>query len=472
MTQISILSGTVTDPGADYRASLPVNLVAVPGQNGIANGYFRTAPGLTRFDTSSPTINGYGRGGINWCGVLYRVIGSKLVRVGSDGAITVIGDVGDDGTPVSMDYSFDRLAIASAKALYYYDGNSLTHVTDENLGAALDVTWMDGYFVTTDGTSIVVTELNDPTAVDPLKYGSSEANPDPIMGTMKLREELYAFNRYTIEVFDNVGSADFPFTRNTGAMIEKGAVGIHAFCEIEQGLAFLGSGRNEPCSVYLGGGGSASTIATREIEDILKEYTDNELATAIVEKRVDRRHRNLVISLPRHTLTYDLAASSAFQQPIWLISSSSTDFSAPLRAWNFVFCYNKWTCDDREDTRIGYLDDGVFTHYGEDVGWRFDTALLYNASNGAIIHSLEIVGLPGRAALNTDPCMFLSFTKDGLTWSNERQIALGKQGESHKRLAYRPSMFFRNYLGIRYRGANAALIAITRLEAELEALYA
>jgi hypothetical protein len=44
--------------------------------------------------------------------------------------------------------------------------------------------------------------LNDPTAVDPLKYGSSEADPDPILAIRKIRNEVYALNRHTVEVFD------------------------------------------------------------------------------------------------------------------------------------------------------------------------------------------------------------------------------------------------------------------------------
>ena len=113
MSQIGILSGITADPGADFRVSLPRNLVPVPGSNGISNGYLRTAEGISRFDTGND-ITGVGRGGINWKGTLYRVLGSKLVSIDYAGVVTVIGEVGDDGKPVSLTYSFDRLGIASA----------------------------------------------------------------------------------------------------------------------------------------------------------------------------------------------------------------------------------------------------------------------------------------------------------------------------------------------------------------------
>lgn len=469
MSQIPILSGISVDPGADFRVSLPRNLIPVPGSNGIANGYLRTAEGITRFDRNS-TLSGIGRGGINWKNELYRVIGSKLVKISAAGDIMVLGDVGDDGKPVTLDYSFDRLAIASGQHLYYFKDGILTLVTDVDLGVVVDMLWMDGYFITTDGTNIVITELNDPTAVDPLKYGSSEADPDPIVALLKLREELFALNRYTIEVFDNVGGSNFPFQRNLGAMIEKGCVGTHACCVVDQSFAFLGSAKDEAPSVYLGGGGQAAKIATREVEDVLATYSEDELATAIVETRGHRRHVHLYVTLPRDTLVYDIAASNVLGTPVWFFLSSSDDAMSPYRARNFVYCYSKWTCDDRYDNRIGQMDTNLFTQYGDDVGWQFDTSLLYNNGDGVIMHSLELVGLPGRAALNTDPVMFLSWTQDGLTWGDERLISLGKTGQRNKRMAFRPKTKFRNWLGIRYRGVNAAIVAFTRLEAQLEAL--
>lgn len=110
----------------------------------------------------------------------------------------------------NFDYSFDYLAINSSPYLYLYSPEKgLKQVTDGDLGKVKDVVWIDGYFMSTDGEFLVVTELTDPFAVNPLKYGSSEADPDPINALFKLRNEVYALNRYTIEVFDNVGVKTF-----------------------------------------------------------------------------------------------------------------------------------------------------------------------------------------------------------------------------------------------------------------------
>jgi hypothetical protein len=200
--QIPILSGIFTDNGPDFRTSYPVNLVPTPKQSGISTGYLRPGDGIV----ANGTGPGADRGGINWRGELYRVMGTKLVEISSAGVVTILGDVGGPVDElVTFDYSFNELAIASGGRLYYWDGVTLVQVTDPDLGVVLDVVWVDGYFMTTDGEFLVVTELVDPTQVNPLKYGSSEVDPDPVVALLKLRNEVYALNRNTIEVFDNIG---------------------------------------------------------------------------------------------------------------------------------------------------------------------------------------------------------------------------------------------------------------------------
>jgi hypothetical protein len=87
---------------------------------------------------------------------------------------------------------------------------TLTQNTDPDLGTVLDVVWVDGYWMTTDGEFLVVTDLTNPLAVDPFKYGSSEVDPDPVKALLKVRNEVYALNRHTIEAFDNVGGCGLP----------------------------------------------------------------------------------------------------------------------------------------------------------------------------------------------------------------------------------------------------------------------
>ena len=123
--QIPILSGVYTDEAPDFRTSYPKNLIPVPKDQGISKGYLRPADGIVEFGTSP----GIDRGGINWNGVYYRVMGSKLVSISDIGIYAEIGDVGNNDKEVTLDYSFDYLAIASNDQLWLYDGTTLTQNT-------------------------------------------------------------------------------------------------------------------------------------------------------------------------------------------------------------------------------------------------------------------------------------------------------------------------------------------------------
>jgi len=463
--QIPILSGIYADEVADFRTAYPVNMVPVPKSTGISSGYLRPAEGAVKIGTGP----GIPRGGINWNGECYRVMGTKLVRVAADGAVTVLGDVGTGGQ-CTFDYSFDRLAIASGGRLYYWDGTLLTQVTDPDLGTVLSVRWVDGYFMTTDGTYLIITELNNPLSVNPLKYGSSEIDPDPIQAVLKLRNEINAVNRYTIEVFDNVGGDTFPFERIEGAQIQKGAIGTHATCIFSEFVAFLGSGRNEPPGVYLGANASANKISTREIDALLAGYSSTELADVVLESRANQAHQHLWIRLPDRTLVYDLAASQVIGESVWFQLTSAQEGFSTYKAADLVWCHDSWMVADPESYDVGVLDASTARHFGEVVRWEFNTAIAYNEGRGVLFHSLELVCLTGRVETGEDPYISTSYSVDGETWSQDRPIRAGTRGERTRRLAWFQQGHMASWRIQRFRGDSRALLSVARLEAVMEPL--
>ena len=461
--KIPILNGIYTNEAGDFRTSYPRNLVPVPKENGINTGYLRPADGIVLHGTGP----GIDRGGIEWGGVCYRVMGTKLVSIASDGTATTLGDVGGSGS-VTLDYSFDRLAIASSGLLYYWDGATLTQVTDPDLGTVNDVVWVDGYFMTTDGTSLVVTELTDPTQVNPLKYGSSEADPDGVVALLKLRNEIYALNQHTVEVFQNVGGALFPFERVSGAQMQRGCIGAHACAVFLENIAFVGSGRNEAPAVWMGSNGQTAKISTREIEQVLATYTTTQLAALVMETRIADGHQLLYLHLPDQTLIYDGAGSQALGEPVWFVLTSGAQSPGQYRAQNFVWCYGKWLCGDPTAAQHGYLTSDVSSHYGDLNSWEFGTTIVYNEGRGVIFHEVELVCLTGRVALGTDPQISTSYSLDGETWSQDRTRTAGKQGERIKRLAWLQQGFMRTWRVQRFRGTSDAHLSIARLEVRVE----
>lgn len=465
--QIPILNGIYTNENSDFRTSYPRNLIPVPKESGISLGYLRPTEGIVSLASSSPGIC---RGSIVWNGVNYRVMGRKLCSVSSAGVVTEIGDVGTDNKPVSMDYSFDRLAIASNKELYYYDGTSLVKVTDTDLGDALDVIWVDGYFMTTDGTSLVITELLDPTQVDPLKYGSSEVDPDPIKAIKKIQNEPYAINRYTVEAFDNVGGSGFVFRRIDGAQVQKGSLGIHTCCNFLEGIALLGSGRNESLSIWFIMAGSSTKFSTKEVDEILQSYSESSLENVVIESRIDKNHEFLYIHLPDKTLVYDNQASQALKVPVWHILTSTIIGDGIYKARYFSWCYDKWIVGHPSNSSLGYFDNSIGSHWGSMIGWDFLTQIIYNEGNGALFHELELVALTGRAASGDNPTIWMSYSLNGELFSPEIPLKCGTQGQRDKRLVWLNAGGMQHWRLQKFRGTSDARLSIARLEARLEGL--
>jgi hypothetical protein len=466
MSQVPILNGIYADANADFRTAYPRNLIPVPKDQGISKGYLRPADGIQANGTG-PGVN---RGAIRWNGKLYRVMGTKLVLVDAAGVVTELGDVGGSG-PVTMAYGFDRLAIASNGSLFYWNGATLTSVTDANLGICLDVHWFGGYFVSTDGANIVVTELTDPTTVNPLKYGSAEANPDPILAIDDLRNELLALGRYTIEAFQNIGGDLFPFQRINGALVPKGVIGTHAYCNIGSTLAFMGSGQGEAPAVYLMAPGDTQKISTREIDQILLDYTEAQLSQVVAEVRVDKNHQFIYFHLPDQCLVYDTMASAATQEPVWFTLTSSIVGLAAYRARGLVWAYDQWNVGDPTSSALGVLTDAVSDHYGQAIGWEFGTVIEYNEGNDAQIHELELVCLTGRVSATTDPVIWTSYSHDGQTWSQEHATKAGRQGKRMQRVCWRGQGTIRNLRMQKFRGTSDAFLSMARLEVAFEALH-
>jgi hypothetical protein len=464
--EIPILNGIYTNTAGDFRVEYPRNMIPVILDSGISKAYLRPADGIVGLG-SGPGID---RGGIEWNNVLYRVMGTKLVSISSTNIVTVIGDVGGEGN-VTFDYSFDYLGVASGGKLYLYrPSTGLQQITDVDLGTVIDFVWVDGYFMTTDGEFLVVTELNDPFSVNPLKYGSAEADPDPILALLKVRNEVYALNRHTIEVFDNVGGQLFPFQRVEGAQVQRGTIGTRTCCNFLESVAFIGGGRNEAPSIWLISGSNAARIATREIDLLLTQFTEEELSNALVETRIDKGYKHLYIHLPTQTLVFDAAATEIAGGPVWFTLTTSLIGDLQYQARNLVWAYNRWNIGNPTSVQFGYLNETLSSHWGALNGWQFSTIIIYSGSKGVIFHELELVALTGNSIFGADPSIWTAYTEDGLTWSQERVCKAGLTGVRGKRLSWLQQGRMRQWRAQRFRGTSDAQLSVARLEARVEQL--
>jgi hypothetical protein len=465
---IPILAGVFTDAVPDVRTAYPVNLVAVAGDNGVSGGYLRPHDGIVSQGTGSAVT----RGLYAWSekNTLFYVAGTEFGSQAADGTRTVLGTVAAGG-PVTMVNSFERLAIASGGRLYYWDLSTLTEVTDARLGVCLDIEWLGGYFVSTDGEFIVTTSLLDPTVIRPFDYANPESSPDPLVALLRTRNEINALGRVTIEVFSNVGGSDFPLATIPGAQVQRGVIGTHACCLFLDRIAFLGSGPNEAPAIYLAAGGSTEKISTDEIEYLLATIPETQLADVVVESRIDAAHQYLYIHLPDRTMLFDFTASSHLGQPVWsTLSSALSETPSTFRARYFTWCYDRWNVADPTTGIYGHLDGSIGSHWGDAVRCEVSTNMIFTGGVGGVINMLELVGLPGRCAVTADPRISTSYSTNGRTWSLDESISAGMVGDDRKRLQWRRQGRWSNYRIQRFRWTSEANLSVMRLVATLTPL--
>jgi hypothetical protein len=459
--QLSLVSGVTTNEQAEFELAYPVNLEPVIVNSKISNGQLRTAAGTIPFG-AGPGID---RGGINWNDVCYRVMGLGLVRVDANGTTATLGMIpGTDA--VGLDYSFDRLIIRADGKLFYCDGTTVTQVLDVDLGRCVDAIWIDGYTMSTDGKFVVVTELDDAYQVKPTKYGSAEADPDPITGLIRIRGEAHVIGRHTIQVLQNVGGTGFPFSTIQGATIPFGCVSATAKTLFGKTYAFVGSARGDALGVYVAGQGTADKISTRAVDDWLSSLSNP--AAIVCERRVARDEYRLLVHGEGETWIFLAKASEAAGESIWYRARSGT--GKPYRPRFATNVYGKTIVGDTESPALAILTTDTSSHFDETTEWMFDVGLLYNQAKGAIIDRIELVGMSGRGDETEGSAVFMSMTRDGRFFSEERTVTLGKLGERTKRIQWRPHARMRSYMGLRFRGYSRALGGFAACEATVRPL--
>lgn len=459
-TPITLIKGDKVATNTDYRDALPVNMTAVLKPVFGVAGYMLMEPGLTQFGTAS----GVDRGA-NWnerFEMHFRASNGEFLSISSTGVKTVLGAI--NGTSqTSLPYSFNTQGLVSNGRFYLYSPTSgFAEVTDPDLGSPIDCVWVDGYYFFTDGEYLYHTDINDEAAIDPLKFATSEFSPDPTYGVGKTQDDkVIVFNRFTTEYFVNVAQDNFAFQRVATRAIKIGIVGTYCKTEVADTWFIMGGRKEESVSVHQIGVGSATKIATREVDKIIGTYTESQLRDCVLESYSEDGYDYMLVHLPDHVLKFNYTvAKTAGIEMAWSIIKSDTIGNTPWRGKNGVFDprLGMWVFGDKIDSRLGILDSTVATQYNDIVEWILYTPFIYLESQS--IDQLAIQTIPGFTTTN-DATVFLSMTYDGITWGNERTVQYGTQANYGQRFEINRLGYIRDWFAFKLRGTSRSRMAFS-----------
>lgn len=401
-------------------------------------------PGLTQLATSG-TLDNENRGGHEMAGKPYFVNGTRLYRLDetvTDGIatydLTFIGSVGGTGRLSMADNGTQLMILAPGGNGYIYNHvtDTFSQITDSDFtanGAPQFVVFIDGYFlVTTDSKKFIVSAINNGLAYNALDFGTAESDPDDIVAPVVYKNQLFISGGETFEAFQNIGGADFPFSR-TGLFLQKGCYSPFSLINAQDTFMWVGGGENEGPAIWALNGNSTTKISTTAIDSLLSTLTQSQVADIYSWVYASKGAYFIGFSLPSTTLVYDTTSQR------WHERKSLLDGSlGALRVSSIVKAYNKVICSDVIDGRIGEIDSDVYTEYENIIIRRVATQPFQNNMQSVFFPTLELTVESGVGNTDApDPQITLERSKDGKTWSGPISRSIGKIGEYSRRAIWR-----------------------------------
>ena len=417
----------------------PNNIFQAPALN--QETLFGT-PGLEEVATTAVELDArVNRGAHTMNGVPYFVNGGYLYKLTESSGTYTATSVGaiTGTTRVSMADNGTQLLVlvpGSDGFIYNHSTDAFAQITDSDFtanGNPQQVVFIDGYFcLTTDTKKFIISSINDGLNYNALDYGTAESDPDEIVAPVVFKNQLFIAGTQTIEAFQNIGGADFPFQR-TGLFLSKGIVAPFSVNLIENTFVFVGAGENEGPAIWSLAGNQLVKVSTTAIDNLLSSLTEDQMQSIYSWSYAQKGAYFIGFALPASALVYDTISKKWHER-----KSRIGGVVGAYRVNSMVQAYNHVFCGDIQDGRIGRLDPDVYTEYGNIIQRRMVTQPFQNNMQSFFVPSLELTTESGVGLANSpEPLIGMERSENGFTWSAMRYRTLGKIGEYNSRAIWR-----------------------------------
>lgn len=408
-----------------YRSNPPLNLY--PAKDEEAGVILFGTPGLkTWVDTALP----YEVRGMLVAGdFLYVVVRDSVLKIGPDGAFSVIGTVNNVSGPVSMTYNeFQLLIIDNPYAyIFTFSTNVFAQVTDTDFPGASSAAFMDGFFCFTEPNSGKwwITAIYDGYDIDALDYVSTEGHPDHNVRLIADHRELWVFGDKSVEQYYNSGDSTFPFSKNTSGFIESGCGAWGSIVQVDNSIYWL----TEKGFVVRAEGYRPMIVSTQKVSDDIQSW--NSFEDAIAYAWTWRNHTFYVLTSPsaNKTWVYDISTN------LWWRWYSSEN-EGRHRSNCYAYFNNRHLVGDFSNGKIYEIDGETYTDNGWYIPREVESSVIRNDGlRNMFFHSLKIemksgTGLAAYSGDSWNPNIMLRYSDDqGRTWSDEVWMSIGKIGE-------------------------------------------
>ncbi len=346
--------------------------------------------------------------------------------------------------------------------------DTLTQNTDLDLPPASSIAVLDGYFILPGyGSKWFISGADDATQIDGLDFASAEASPDDIVRAIDFNRDLWLMGERTIEVWRSGATGDFPFARS--AVIELGCLAPGSVAKLEEALVWVA----DDGTVRLSDGGyGGRRISTHAVERSITDEPDKAGMTST--SWVEDGHFFYVLNGTNFSWQFDLVAPQGAE---WAERESYG-----LNRWRIatVVEFNgALIAGDYTNGKLYTMSDAYDDEAGTDLVCTTQTPPVHAWPDGLIFDALHLDVIPGAGLNSTatedqDPAMLISWSNDGgQSWSAERSVKVGKQGQTQTRVkTTRLGMTRRNARTFRFRMSAKVSRGIMGASAEVERIAA
>lgn len=401
---------------------------------------FYGAPGLRLLGTAGP---GPIRAQETCSDSIIVVSGNGIYRVQGHYVATLLLAINENDKPVFIAQAGSNALIVDGDAGYWVDWTNGTWtagiVTSPDFPVSpATCTALDGYFIThTAGTkSFQISSPFNAQIWDAADVAAKEGQNDPLVRVIASYRELYLVGERTSEVWQDAGTADFPFVRIDGAFIEQGALAAATVRDIDGAIIWLGGSKVGKNIVWRMSGFQPIRITTHAQEGIFGAYTTSDAYAWVYQ---DKGHAFYALNFPtdKATWCFDITTQLWHER---LYRNPETALFEHHRGTCHTLFNGVHVVGDRLNGNLYALDRTIYSDNGDPLVALRTAPHTWNLGERGMLSELEFFFEPG-VGLNdgqgVDPQAMLRISKNGgRTFPIARMTSIGKMGEYTRRARF------------------------------------
>lgn len=373
---------------------------------------------------------------------MYAVIGSNVNVYDTSFNLTSVGTLSSTTGPVSI--------TDNGVSVYFTDGNNRYFCTIAGTGFA-NVGGGDGAFTGGVRTDIIDNFIiyNRPssqqwgctnalsTTSGALNFSSKDGSSDNLVSLIVTNRDIFLLGERTGEVWTDVGSFPFPFSRVPGTSMQHGCAAPFSIARLGEAFAFLSKDDRGQNVIVQMVGYQPKRISTFAVEAALANYST--VSDAIAYSYQQAGHEFYVITFPTADVTwcFDLS-TSLWHKRAWRDANNVLH----RHRSNCATLFNgKIIVGDYQNGNLYELSRSTYTDNGDIIPCIRRAPHLVKDYDRVFYQSLQLYFQPGvgiQSGQGSNPQAMLEWSDDGgSTFGNQHWTSIGKAGKYKNRAIWR-----------------------------------